>query len=295
MGGLKFTLGTGSLAWRRQATATLGRALDRGVPGVRVGATRLGCPAGVYTAEKAAGETPVVLFLHGGGYVLGGLPTHAGLAKTIASAIDGTVYLPDYRLAPEFPFPAALDDADEAWRALLKSGIRPDRLFIAGDSAGGGLALALALRLKAESRALPAGLVLLSPWVDLTLARLGTAFATMPEWVLAESFLREAAGWYAQDHDRTDAFVSPLFGVFAGLPPVLLQTGGDEVLAGDTELLEQALRRAGVTVSRRAWPGLWHDFQMQAAYVPEARAALAELGGFVQGLCLAPISGERAA
>lgn len=224
----------------------------------------------------------VVLHLHGGAYVLGSPATHRLLVRALARVSHGVGWVPAYRLAPEHRFPAALDDAVATYRWLVEDqDVDPARIAVMGDSAGGGLAIALLMRLRDEGRPLPACAVGLSPWVDLTgaspsvLANDGrdAMFGRVPDGIVPR-----LADLYADD--LTHPYVSPLHGDLGGLPPVLVHVGGDELLRDDGLRLAVQLRAAGVDASAGSFPGMWHVFQAFPA--PESTRSLREIGGFVR-------------
>lgn len=221
-----------------------------------------------------------ILYLHGGAYVAGSHGTHRGLAATLARLADADLLLPEYRLAPEHRFPAAVDDALATWRWLLEEhGADPTRCVFAGDSAGGGLAVALAVAARDEGLPLPAGIACLSPWTDLTGS--GGSLHTNDDvdiW-LDGPLIAPAARLYAPD-EPDHPLASPLFADLAGLPPMLVHVGGDEVLLDDARRLVHKARLAGVDASLGEFEGMWHVFQAIPG-VPESRRSLREVGGFV--------------
>lgn len=236
-------------------------------------------------AERVTVGSPgdqVILYLHGGAYVFGSPATHRSVTGYLARDSAAAVYAPDYRLAPEHPCPAAVEDAAGAYRWLLDQGIPARRIVIAGDSAGGGLALATALRLRDDGLPLPAGLMTLSPWVDLTgsgesVARIGTADPMIPIPGLHASAHAYLAGRHA-----SDPVASPLFADLSGLPPLYIQVGSDEVLYADAERLAEHARAAGVAVTHQTFQGFWHVFQLHAGALPAATDAVAELAAFAR-------------
>jgi acetyl esterase/lipase len=250
--------------------------------------TRARLPAGV-TAERI--KTPVrgewlrprqarrgraLLYLHGGGYICGAPRTHRAITARLAKKLGIAVFALDYRLAPEHPFPAALEDALAAWRWLLQQGFRADRLWIAGDSAGGGLALALILAARREGLPPPAACALFSPWTDL--ACTGAAIeenTARCAWFMPAQ-VRFAAGLYAGAAPTTDPLVSPLYGDPAGLPPLILHASDSELLRDDTLRLAERAAAAGVPVSLKLWHGLPHAWPNFAGLMPEADACLDE-------------------
>ncbi len=233
-------------------------------------------------AQQDADTTSAVLYLHGGGYTVGDPGSHRALAAHLAAAAGVPVHLLDYRLAPEHPFPAALDDAVAAYDALLASGLDPERIAVAGDSAGGGLTVALALRLRERGTPLPGALALISPWVDLTL---GQVADDPRDPMLRVSWLSACARRYAgSDGDPGDPLLSPLLAddaALAGLPPTIVHGSSDEILLGDVERLVARLETAGVDVTFRRLPDAWHVIHLHAGLVAESTAAAEDLGRFV--------------
>ena len=204
-----------------------------------------------------------ILYLHGGAYTFCSPATHRGLAGRIALASQARVLVIAYRLAPEHPFPAALEDSLAAWQFLLEQGVSPKNMVIAGDSAGGGLTMATAISLRDKKVDLPAALVLLSPWVDLVSAK-------------------EYAKPYSGDHDPAEPLISPLYANLRGLPPALIQAGGAEFLLRDSQQLNEKMEAAKVDVRFSIYKGMNHVFQAFAPFVPESRQAIREIGEFVQ-------------
>ena len=251
-------------------------------------------PAGTATVERALGLVPAVrisrpnarpgchiLFLHGGGYVTGSPTLYRHITWRFADAAEAELIAIDYRLAPQYPFPAALDDAVAAWRALLAEGADPRHCAILGDSAGGGLTLALALRLRDEGVALPAALVAISPWTDLAItgqsAQPGTA-----DPMLTAGDLHAFAAQYLNGADPRQPYVSPLYGDPRGLPPTLIQVGSDEILLDDSERMKARMREAGCEVTLETWPRMPHVWHAFAPMMPEAMKAIARVGAFIR-------------
>lgn len=256
--------------------------------GLRAESTRLNdIPARKLVPERADADRHL-LYLHGGAYVQGSPRSHAPLAGQLAQAAGATAWLVDYRLAPEHPYPAAVDDALAAYRALLAQGVAPGRIAIAGDSAGGGLALSTTLAIRDAALPLPAALALLSPWTDLTLSGASMRDREDAEPMLNPVWLDWAAGLYCGDAQdgpstlRTDPGVSPLFADLAGFPPLVVHVGSDEVLLDDSTFLARRAAHAGVEVTLRTFDGLWHVFQAQAGLIAEADESLREIGEFIR-------------
>jgi acetyl esterase/lipase len=240
-----------------------------------------------------AGGDPrrVLVHLHGGGYCVGTPAIALGWAARLAAATGVTVVLPDYRLAPEHPYPAALDDASSVW-AALRDEHDPADLLLSGDSAGGGLALALAGRLRDQAAGLPAGLVLISPWLDLTADRAADARLARRDPMLRADWLAACATAYAAPQPLSHPDISPLFAPLDGLPPTLVQAGGDDVLVSDARRFVAAAAAAGVPVHATIAPGLWHDFPLQAGMIAAADSAVRQAALFVSRLAGAPVPGR---
>lgn len=204
----------------------------------------------------------VILYCHGGGYTSGGLGFSKVLASKLTRATGMDTLAFDYRLAPEHPYPAAVEDALTAWGHLESLGIAPGDIVLAGDSAGGNLALVLCLKLREAGRGLPGALLLMSPWTDMTASgeslrgRAGIDPVLTPEYMYA---VREA---YAGGLDPSNCLLSPLFADFAGFPPALIQVGTHEILYSDAERLAERMLAAGADCRLEVWENMWHDFQM---------------------------------
>lgn len=260
------------VAGQRAAAAIAGLAA-KGPPGALYEDARLGgVPAQRITpARVRSGQA--LLYFHGGAYVIGGPASHAKLAAQIAHAAQMPAWFVDYRLAPEHPFPAALEDALAAYQALLAQ--QPGRIVLAGDSAGGGLVLALAMSIRDAKLPAPEALVLLSPWADLTLSGDSHRTHAVRDPMLRSSWLATSAAHYAAGRALTDPMLSPALGDLSGLPRTLIQVGSEEILLSDAERVAQL---TGATLHR--YEGLWHDFQAHAGLLPEADRALEEIGAF---------------
>jgi acetyl esterase/lipase len=237
-----------------------------------------GVAADVVTARGAGPQRTVVHF-HGGGYCVGSARTARSWAAHLSAQAGCRVVLPDYRLAPEDPHPAALDDARAVIGALAAEAT-PGSLVVSGDSAGGGLALALLLALRDEGSALPAGCILLSPWLDLGRDRRAYQDLAHRDVLLTSDWLDACARAYADPSAWTGSAVSPLRADHAGLPPLLIQAGADELLAPDAEELAASAATAAVDVTYTKWPHMWHDFQLQAGMLAAADSAVAQAAWF---------------
>jgi acetyl esterase/lipase len=220
-----------------------------------------------------------VLYLHGGAYCVGSSATHRSITTRLARLTGASVFAADYRLAPEHPFPAAIDDAVAAYRGMLATGLTPDQITIAGDSAGGGLALATALRLRVLGHPLPAALILFSPWIDLGAPDRGPEPAG--EVMVSLPWVNACALAYLDGKDAADPLASPINGDLRGLPPTLIQVGQDEILLQDSRRLHQALSAAAVEVALQEYPRRWHVFQTNAGVLSDADRALAAAAAFI--------------
>jgi len=238
-----------------------------------------GVPADWVTVEGVSEVKRVVLYFHGGAYVMGSRNTHRGLASLIARAAKARVLLPEYRLAPEQPFPAAIEDAEACWRWLLSEGHASHNMAIAGDSAGGGLALATLLALKAAELPLPACVVGLSPWTDLEGTGPTAEPGSVDDPMLTPDGLRTSGMQYTATELR-NPLAAPLHGDLRGLPPLLLQVGTREILLSDSTRFAEKAQAAGVEVTLEVEEGLIHVWQMLPG-VPEAASAIQRIGAFI--------------
>ena len=264
----------------------IGRLLLRAF-GVRVERTTV---AGLYAEwlrPKRAPDDKVLLYLHGGAYVIGSCRSHGQMVSHIARAAGINALVPEYRLAPEHKFPAAIEDCVAVYRELLTSGIRPENIVIAGDSAGGGLTVATLLSLRDGGDPLPAAAVLLSPYLDVTASgESATTRADQDPWFHA-SDMKVVVSNYCGADELKNPLVSPVFAEVQGLPPVLIQVGDDEILLSDSTRFADKIRAAGGTVDIEIWPEMWHVFQLFVGKMPEARRAINKIGDYVRRLYFA--------
>jgi epsilon-lactone hydrolase len=237
---------------------------------------------GEWVSSPNAAAQAALYYLHGGGYTSGSCVTHRELAARICLASGLRVLLIDYRLAPEHPFPAGLEDAAAGYQWLLAQGIPPERIAIGGDSAGGGLAMATMLWLREHAVALPAAGVLLSAWADLALA--GPSIQTRAEIdpLCSYAALQRASCWYLAGADPTHSFASPVYADLHGLPPLLIQVGDHEILLSDSTRLAERAQAKGVEVTLEVYNELWHVFQGWAGTLPEGQQAIERIGAFVR-------------
>lgn len=237
-----------------------------------------------WSAAPGADPARALLFFHGGGYCSGSIISHRRMATEAGRAAKARTLAVEYRLAPEHPFPAAWDDAVAAWKYLRAQGIAASRIAVGGDSAGGGLTLALAMRLREMGEALPGCLWLCSPWTDLTMSGATLDAKDSVDPLIHRAYLEDLAKAYVQaGTDRRDPRVSPLFGALAGLPPMLIQVGAAEALLADATRLAESAGAADVAVTLEVWPHMIHAWHLWNARLPDAQRALANAGAFLAG------------
>ncbi|WP_096484321.1 alpha/beta hydrolase [Methylorubrum populi] len=236
-----------------------------------------------WTSTPAAGEDGrVVLFLHGGGYVSGSLTSHRHMVAQAGREAGARTLALDYRLAPEHPFPSALEDALAGYRFLLDAGIAPARIALAGESAGGGLALAAVLSLREAGLPLPGCLWLSSPWTDLALTGASLEAKAAVDPLLSRGYLSELASLYLNGADARGVLVSPIYADLAGLPPMLIQVGSAETLLDDSVRLAAGAGAADVCVQLEIWPHMIHAWHLFYQEVAEGRRSLAAAGAFIR-------------
>jgi epsilon-lactone hydrolase len=248
--------------------------------------------AGGVPAERLSGSSSLagrtMLYLHGGGYAIGSPVSHRHVAGALVEAAEATLVVPDYRLAPEHKYPCAIHDSLAAYSWLLEGGQDPKQLVIAGDSAGGGLALATMISVRNQGLPLPAAAVLISPWVDLagTGGTLDTLQARDP--VVQKAGLFDMATYYLGERDPRTPLASPLYADLSGLPPLLIQVGTEEVLLDDSLRLNHRAREQGVRTTLEVWDEMihvWHFFYPQ---LQEGREAIGHIGDYVREHVAAP-------
>lgn len=225
----------------------------------------------------------VLVFFHGGGYCAGSAVSHRRMVTEAGRAGGVRTLTVDYRLAPEHPFPAAVEDANKAWRFLRKQGIRPEHIVVGGDSAGSGIALALLQALRAAGEALPPCLWLISPWADMTLTAASLDTKDAVDALIHKPYLAELIDAYVPaGMDVRDPRLSPLFADLTGAPPMLIQVGSAEALLDDAIGLARAAGMADVAVTLEIWPHMIHAWQLWNARLEPARRALASAGAFMR-------------
>ena len=253
----------------------------RGRPWADFTPDRLGSVPALWTAQPDPAE-PVVLYFHGGGYVMGSARTHAALAAYLTRRTGFQTCLPEYRLAPEHPFPAAFEDAVNAWTSLIVRGHDPARIVLGGDSAGGGLALALLAHLCASGSPRPACVFAFSPFTDLTLSGGSIRSNAASEILLPVHRLEQLRARVLQGAAANDPRISPLFGTFKDAPPVLIQVARSEILLDDSRRMAAHMRGFGTDVTLQEWGNLPHVWQYFHGWLPEARKALGDCAAFIR-------------
>jgi len=264
-----------------EARAVMETATLAAPAGVRFEPGTVGGVAGEWTRAEGAAAGHTLLYLHGGGYIACSPKTYRSLTGAYAK-LGFAVFTPDYRLAPEHPYPAAVEDAEAAWHGLVALGHAPGSLTISGDSAGGGLAMALLLSLRDKGAALPAAAVLFSPWTDLGATGGSVVTNVGRESMLWGPSLAAGATLYLGSADAKTPLASPLYADMAGLPPLLIHVGSREILLDDSLRLAERARAAGVRVELRVWPVLPHVWQL-LPFVPEARESMGLAAAFLKG------------
>ena len=242
-----------------------------------------GIPA-TWCIPSGAVKGRVLLYLHGGGYVVGSAKAYRPMASEFASRLKARVLVPDYRLAPENPFPAAHEDAVAAYRWLLSQGIAPQSIALAGDSCGGGLTVATLVAIRDAGLPLPVGAAVISPWADLDVAGESAAPKTQHDPVLEVEGLKGMAGAYLGGTSPRTPSASPIYADLAGLPPLLIQVGSAEILLDDATRLAARAGAAGVKVRLDIWPEMFHVWHVYASVLDEGREALDEAAAFLESL-----------
>ncbi|HEX4856316.1 MAG TPA: alpha/beta hydrolase [Limnobacter sp.] len=264
------------------AAMNAGAPLFKTHPQSRVEYLELGTCMCALVRPASAPTDQVLLMMHGGAFFAGSLDTHLPLASELAVRCNARVFLLDYRLAPQHPYPAALEDGIAAHQALLDLDIDPRNMTWVGDSAGGAHVLSMAIYARNEGIPLPAGLVFISPFVDMTLTASSLQTKAKADPMLSVNVLKRGIEAYYSSEEAESPEASPVFAELDGLPPMLIQCGSDEILLDDSLLLERRAREAGVQVECTVHEGMWHNFQMFNAYVEKAEKALWAIADFVR-------------
>ncbi len=275
-----FDATTSITAFRERAERMAGM-LARLPEGVEASPVEAGGVAAEWVRRRGGAEAPVILYVHGGGYVSGSCRDHRAMVAKFVLGCEVGVLQYDYRLAPEHPFPAAVEDSVAVYRWLLEQGHSPSRVAVVGESAGGGLALALLLALKERGLPQPAAAVAMSPWTDL--ACTGDSYRTRAGVCLSPPGSWEVfSAHYLGGADAKNPLASPLYGALEGLPPLFITVGGDEILLDDGRRFGERARAAGVEVVLEVGEGLLHCYPLLPSFLPESRAALERIFRFVK-------------
>lgn len=274
-----FTMESSIQAFRDQCTRSAAK-MSRIPEGVRIEQATLGGIKAEWIVPQGAAPGKMILYVHGGGYVSGGCADHRGFVSTFAKNLGFATLTYEYRLAPEHPYPAAIEDSVAVYRELLGT-FRPQDVLVAGESAGGGLCLALLLALGKNDLPLPCAAIAITPWTDLTCSSEGyrtrnaRSAAPMDSWTVFSHH-------YAGSSDRRDPLMSPLYGNLAGLPPLLINAGTDDELYDEGEAFARRAEEAGVEIVFRAGEGMLHCYPLLAPMFPEAVEAMEEIAAFAR-------------
>jgi monoterpene epsilon-lactone hydrolase len=242
-----------------------------------------GCPVPAeWVTSPEVNDDQVILSLHGGAYFLNYGNPHRNFAARIGRSTQIRVLIPNFRLSPEHPYPAALQDVTVAYQWLLAQGYSPINIAITGESSGGGLVLATLLRLRDEDISFPAAVVCICPWVDLTGSGASMESKKKADFINNPEHMKTTAKLYAGDHDLKDPYISPLYADLSGFPPLLIQAAARDVLLDDATRLAEQARKANVDVTLEVWEEMIHVFQLSAGFVPEARKATENIATFLQ-------------
>ncbi len=272
----------------RNPTATVGqmrggmeKVAERVASDVKCEPVNAGGVKAEWIVPPGAADDRVVLYLHGGGYVMGSINTHRAMIARIARASQARALALDYRMAPEAPFPAAVEDSTAAYRWLLAQGYKPNKIVISGDSAGGGLALATLLALRDAGTPLPAAAAPISPWTDMEGTGASVKTRADKDPMVGSANLLPMAQMYVGNQDPKNPLASPLHGDYHGLPPLLIQVGDAEVLLDDSTRVSERAKAAGVKVDLEVWDEMMHVWHVFAKILPEGQQAIDKIGKFV--------------
>lgn len=250
-------------------------------PDVHCEGVQVGHMQGEWIQPDGVDPQRAILYLHGGGFVMGSINTHRGMISRISRAAGARALAVNYRLAPEHPFPAAVEDSVYAYRWLLRQGLDSRRIAIVGDSAGGCLAVASLVKLRDEGGQLPAAVVCLSPWVDLEARGKSMVENATLDPIVNSQGIRMLSKLYLQEEDPRNPLASPIFADLSGLPPMLIQVGSTETLLDDARRLAQRAKEHGVDVILECWEEMIHVWHFFAPVLPEGRQAIERVGEFI--------------
>ena len=268
---------------QQRAAQEAGVAMMPIADGVMIDTLKIGDVPAEWLSPSKIENDAVILYLHGGGYCIGSINTHRSMVSFLAKAAKAKTLLIDYRLAPENPFPAAVEDSVAAYRWLLEQGINPKKITIAGDSAGGGLTVATMVDLKEKGEPLPAAAACLSPWVDLECIGETMVSKAEADPVVTKDLILSMAKAYLAEADPKTPLAAPLYADLKGLPPLLIQVGSSETLLDDSLRLAERAEQAGVDVTLENWEGMFHVWQAVIGLnVPEAVEAVDGIAKFVK-------------
>ena len=270
-----------SLEDMRKGLDAMGGAVP-GLDNVTTESVTAGGVDGEWIVADGGDGGPTMLYLHGGGYVLGSVQSHRPMIERMAVAIGGRVLAINYRLAPEAPFPGAVDDAVAAYRWLLEQGVQPANLAIAGDSAGGGLTIATLLALRDAGDPLPACAAPISPWNDMEATGESMATRAAVDPMVQKEPLLQMAQTYLQGSDARTPLAAPLHGDFSGLPPLLIQVGDAETLLDDSTRIAPKMKAQGVDVTLEVWDDMIHVWHLFAPMLDKGQEAIDRIGEFVR-------------
>lgn len=270
----------GPVKYQRFMFNSVSPRLGMKVKGIRSEAVDVAGMPAVWLMPDGAADDRVLLYLHGGGYVIGNINSHRGMVSQIAIASGCRALMIEYRLAPEHMFPAAVDDAVAAYRWLLSEGYKPERIAFAGDSAGGGLTAAALVALRDSGDPLPAAAMMLSPWADLEVTGGSSKSVGWKDPMLSVKSLRKWGAMYAGAKDLRHPLASPIYADMRGLPPLLIHAGTCEVLLDDARRLADKAESDGVDVDLYVCDGMFHVYHFFSPLVPESKDAIQRLGRF---------------
>jgi acetyl esterase/lipase len=281
------------IAELRRQYAYLSDRYGAGPSDATIEAGQIGPIKGEWVRTARAEGDRLILYFHGGGYIAGSPQTHRPLVARLAAASDTSAFSVAYRLAPEFAFPAAVRDGIDSYRHLIQKGAKATSIVLAGDGSGGGLAFSVALAIRNAGLPLPAGIVAMSPWADLSLSGWSVLQNAKNDTALNWELLFISARHYLKRANPSDPYASPVFATFKDFPPIMVHAGSMEMLRDDASRLGDRAAEAGTRVSVEIYDGMQHVFQANP-YVPEARVSLARLGQFIKTRTVAAMRANEA-